>query len=597
MLIGSPFPTYSDVDGSPLEAGYLYFGTVNLNPETNPITVYWDAALTQPAAQPIRTSGGYIVRDGARANLYIGGEYSLTVKNKNSVLLFSMPDSSDFDNSVSSSLFASDLLNTSDNLKGDALIGVKRILTNAVATTLHNWMEAQTINVKSDYSAKGDGVTDDTASIQNAINYLNSIGGGALFIPQGVYLVTGLTVYSNISIFGAGRISTTIKLKSNSNADLIYGNGSNALWGGGTGGGISGFGLFNITLDGNRAENATSGSCIAIYGEELYFENLWVRNSRDWGIRTEWADADSSFGMESHYINVRIDSCGKDGWYNNGPHDSVSINLIVIDASLNADKTFNGILIGPRMTGRFIGCHVWNRAASFRHYMALNIQQGGGGNEFVACHFEGAWGANVGIFCSKNTFDDSCRYYSAWNGVNIYMGGTAATFNSIRGQLDAPGSGRPASVGIVMGSIASDYIADNVIEVTAVAQEGGLINFTTYDGGNNRITANCYNTTSTTINGVPHTTDVLDIVFNGYSSGARINNKVQRGKINIGANTSATWTFPYAFSLTPIVTFSPEAPSGTISSGIWISSVSTTSVTIFNNNAVSMALNIHAHSF
>lgn len=464
--------------------------------------------------------------------------------------------------------------------------------TGAAARTAQDKLR-ETISVK-DFGAKGDGSTDDTSAIQAAINYLNSIGGGRLYLPSGTYLSGKLTVYSNIWMFGEGRNHSIIKLKSGTNTDLIYGAGSDSLWGSGSGGGISGFGLFELTLDGNRSGNTSAGSCVAVYGEEIYFQNLFVTQARDYGIRTEWADADSTFGMEAHYINVRIDGCGKDGWYNNGPHDAVSINVIVIDASLNTDKTYDGIRVGPRMTGRFIGCHVWNRAASNRHRYGLNIETDGGGNEFIGCHFEGAWNANVGIFCSKNIFDDSCRFYSAWNGVNIYMGLTA-TLNTIRGQLDGPGSGRPASAGIVFGSNAGDFVADNNIDVQCIGQEAGNFVFTAYDGGNNRIRAKCYNTTAATIWGTPAATNDLDIWITGYGPGTRINNKIQRSSVPIGANATATWHFPYAFPAVPYVTFSPQFPSGNITSGIWISSISSTSVTFYNNNAVSMTINAHAH--
>lgn len=586
--IKAPFPFFTDAEGGPLEDGYVYIGTANQNPEINPITVYWDSTGLTPAAQPLRTSGGLIFRQGTAAPIFANGAYSITVRDRNKKLITYLANVTD----DIANIFTT-LADSANVANGDALIAVKRQMTNSIATTVHTWIEGQAINVKTDFGAKGDGVTDDTSSIQAAIDYLNGIGGGRLWLPSGTYLTGKLTVYSNIWIVGEGRTHTTLKLKSGSNTDLIYGANSDALWGTGSGSGVAGVGLFELTLDGNRAGNVVSGSCIAIYGEELYFQNIWVTGARDHGIRTEWADADSTFGMEAHYINVRIDGCGKHGWWNNGPHDAVTINAIVIDASMNTDKTYDGIHIGPRMAGRFIGCHVWNRAASFRHSYALNIEGGGYGNEFIGCHFEGAWNANVGIFCQRNIFDDSCRFYSAWNGVNIYMGLTA-TLNTIKGQLDGPRSGRPASAGIVFGSVAGDYIADNYIDVKCINQEAGNFSFTTYDGGNNKIRAQCYNTTSATINGVPNTNDDLEIIGSGFGSGFRINNKQQRTSIAIGANASVTWTYPYAFTSTPYVTFSPQGPSGNITSGIWVSSISATSVTIFNNNAVSMTLNIKA---
>jgi parallel beta-helix repeat protein len=53
------------------------------------------------------------------------------------------------------------------------------------------------------FGAKGDGVTDDTRAIQNAINYLNGLGGGTLVFPTGRYKVTSqITLCSNLMIDG-----------------------------------------------------------------------------------------------------------------------------------------------------------------------------------------------------------------------------------------------------------------------------------------------------------------------------------------------------------------------------------------------------------
>jgi hypothetical protein len=83
----SPINFFADKDGSPLDAGYLFFGVSGSNPETSPITVYWDAAGTQPAAQPIRTLNGVPARAGTPAAIYVGSDYSCTVKNKKGALV------------------------------------------------------------------------------------------------------------------------------------------------------------------------------------------------------------------------------------------------------------------------------------------------------------------------------------------------------------------------------------------------------------------------------------------------------------------------------------------------------------------------------
>jgi hypothetical protein len=87
--IGSPFEMFTDTSGNPLEDGYLYIGTAGLNPETNPVAVYWDDGLTLAAAQPVRTLNGFPSRGGTASRLYVGTDYSLTVKDKNSVIVFS----------------------------------------------------------------------------------------------------------------------------------------------------------------------------------------------------------------------------------------------------------------------------------------------------------------------------------------------------------------------------------------------------------------------------------------------------------------------------------------------------------------------------
>lgn len=80
----SPFEIFTDVDGNPLEDGFIFIGQTGLNPIGNPISTFFDAALTVPAVQPIRTKGGYASNAGAPSRIFIAEtSYSALVRNKN----------------------------------------------------------------------------------------------------------------------------------------------------------------------------------------------------------------------------------------------------------------------------------------------------------------------------------------------------------------------------------------------------------------------------------------------------------------------------------------------------------------------------------
>jgi hypothetical protein len=85
-----PFSYFTDAAGVPLSNGRIYIGTANTDPVTNPITVYSDAALTVTVPQPIRTTAGVPVVNGTPVNIYVGGNYAITVKDKNNLLVYTL---------------------------------------------------------------------------------------------------------------------------------------------------------------------------------------------------------------------------------------------------------------------------------------------------------------------------------------------------------------------------------------------------------------------------------------------------------------------------------------------------------------------------
>ena len=195
LSIQQPYPIFTDIDGQPLEDGYVWIGTANLDPQTNPINVYWDAALTLPAAQPIRTLAGYPANSGTPARLYVNSDYSIRVMNKNGSVVYSAPAATErYSGVVTGVINASDVSYTSPG-------------AGAVETTAENIFN-ETVSVKR-FGAVGDGVTDDAAAIQAALNS----GVKNVFLDDGDYFLAnstmnalpfnGLTAPSGVRFYGS----------------------------------------------------------------------------------------------------------------------------------------------------------------------------------------------------------------------------------------------------------------------------------------------------------------------------------------------------------------------------------------------------------
>jgi hypothetical protein len=81
-----PFPTFTDRQGAPIDAGYIYCGTENLSPRSNLISIFSDVALTVALPNPVRTSGGFAVdASGNPTNIYASAQFSLAVADRNNV--------------------------------------------------------------------------------------------------------------------------------------------------------------------------------------------------------------------------------------------------------------------------------------------------------------------------------------------------------------------------------------------------------------------------------------------------------------------------------------------------------------------------------
>jgi hypothetical protein len=88
VSIQPTYPVFTGLDGLPLDAGYIWFGVANLDPQTNPTVVYWDSEQTIVAPQPIRTLNGYPVRSGTPARIFIANDYSVRVQDSKGITVY-----------------------------------------------------------------------------------------------------------------------------------------------------------------------------------------------------------------------------------------------------------------------------------------------------------------------------------------------------------------------------------------------------------------------------------------------------------------------------------------------------------------------------
>jgi hypothetical protein len=171
LSIQPTYPIFTETDGLPLENGYIWIGTVNLDPQGNPINVYWDAALTILAPQPIRTINGYPSRSGTPARLYVNSDYSIRVQDKNGSLIYSAPAATErYNDAVISGINAEDVLYDPP-------------FAGAVQTNQEE-VNSRYVSVK-DFGAIGNGTANDTTAFTAA----RTATGGKYYIPAGTYLV------------------------------------------------------------------------------------------------------------------------------------------------------------------------------------------------------------------------------------------------------------------------------------------------------------------------------------------------------------------------------------------------------------------------
>ncbi|MEX0685709.1 MAG: glycosyl hydrolase family 28-related protein [Balneolales bacterium] len=166
------------------------------------------------------------------------------------------------------------------------------------------------VNIKQ-FDAKGDGITDDRIAIQDAIDSIKD-SGGTVFMPPGVYRLSrnpddqsGLKIYSNQQIIGAGRGNTILKwmddVTTTSPHFLLAADGDY----------VENVTISDFEIDGNKDKRGNNEFQILGEGIEINGKNILIRNMYIHDVLGEGIDNDNSDGMM--ITNVIVENTGGNG--------------------------------------------------------------------------------------------------------------------------------------------------------------------------------------------------------------------------------------------------------------------------------------------
>ena len=321
------------------------------------------------------------------------------------------------------------------------------------------------LSVKS-FGAAGDGATDDTAAIQEAIDAAGSAGGGGVWFHPGTYVSSRLQLRSYVSLAGAANWSyrdagsTVIRLHDAEGSCLLDLTGAIgarvsglSLFGANLGAGVAG-----VSIDGEGHETedtivVENTRVAAFSGDGITLRNIWAYTVRDSMMYCNGAN-----GLTIHHW---------DGWVYN--------NIFISNGG------YGIAALAPNAAGTITANRIeWNHEGGIcidrgSHY-SLNsnyLDRSGG----PAIRITGTDDYRPGVFAitgnvinrsgarAEPESHDSCHVYLE------YVDGLVLTGNTMMVGTDDGGGGRlsPAH-GIVYGGLRDSIIRDNVMHKGATRQ-------------------------------------------------------------------------------------------------------------------------------
>jgi hypothetical protein len=341
---------------------------------------------------------------------------------------------------------------------------------------------AKTVIDPYDYGATGDGSTNDSAAIQDALDAADALGGGVVLLRPGVFVCSGLLLDSNVTLMGSGVDATTLKAAASSNVPVVQTRDLATHTGTNNTTSEVNFVIADLTINGNKANNAGSnGYGVRVHGANFALRRIRVYDCNATGIDSEWSNSLSAptttgmqHSMEARLTDVEVHECDADGIKWNGPHDSMW------DSVITWENATRGVYVASKGNATIMkGCHSWGNAQDYAFAIEAT------GCVLDACTGEGASVAQVLIRANDNQIIGG-QYFAAGGGKGIVIG-TVTTFPDIGGTM----------------------ILTKVMNCIT-----GAIDFAESAGGN-VVRLHVYQTSGTVIAGSPDVADDYEVISTG----------------------------------------------------------------------------------
>jgi hypothetical protein len=248
-----------------------------------------------------------------------------------------------------------------------------------------------------DYGVAFNGVTDDAANLQTAINAAIA-ADKPLILPPGTAIVgTTLTLTDSLTLLGSGRESTILKAKNALNGYVIQFNGSSVN-------GLIGAYFADFAIDGNSA-NQTSGSggIKAAGAVQCTFERLHLTSCYDWGIELSGMSG-GAFGHHNRVVQCLFDNAGTSAGFGGGVHTTSNdenwfygSDFEFLGGASNPVDTNPVMLYEEAGLQYILAC---NFVSGSHNVIGIRIQNTKG-TRIIGCMFDGLAGDGVYIAATK----------------------------------------------------------------------------------------------------------------------------------------------------------------------------------------------------